>query len=458
MEYEVEETGELTRTANVTVPKEDFEGRINKRLRELSKDVDLDGFRKGNVPMDVMRQRYGPQVTQEVVEELVNDSVNELIEDMGQVLHLGTPEVTAVPMQGDDKLAFSIDAELRPDIDPVGYLGIEVEKPTVEIDGEAIDQELEALRHEHADTKPVALRTEIATGDIVTVDFEALDDRPELEPMQGDDIQIEIGAGQALPGIDEALEGAETDATVESNVELGQNFPAEELRGEEVEVRLDVKKVETKVLPQVDDDFAVQTGQGDTLLELRGNIRDRLEEQRNEQANQIAHEDLVDALLEQNDFDLPPNFVEQQLDKTAEQRLQMLSQQGLDPDEIDLDTDALKEQMRDDVIRQIKSEFILMEIAQKENIQVEESDLHEFFDEQAEQMGINVQQYMSFMRQNEDMMRQANATVLLDKIKSHLLSEADITDVDWPEPEQQGPGVDIAEAADDDSEDDSDDK
>ena len=433
MPYDVEETGELTRTATVTVPESEFHSRINKTLKSLSKKVDLDGFRKGKVPLSVMRQRYGASVTREVVEELVNDHVNELIEDLGSVLYLGTPQVSEVPTSGNGELVFTVDLEMRPEVDPVGYLGLEVEKPTFEVDDEAVDAELEKLREQHAEMRPVALRQEIATGDVVTVDFQALGDHPELEQMQGDDIQIEVGAGEALPGIDEALEGAGLDATVESDIELGQDFPVEELRGEEIPVRLDIKKVEQRVLPTVDDDFALKTGEGETLLELRGNLREQIAESRQLEAERLAMDFMIDKLLEQNEFDLPPEFLEQQLQKTAEQRLQMLGQQGLDPEQLGIDVDSFKEELRDTVIKQIKTEFLLIEIARKEKIEVDEQDLRDFFDEQAQSMGVNVQQYMAFMRQNEDMMRQANATVLLEKTRKHLLSEATIEDVEWPE-------------------------
>lgn len=435
MPYELEETGEFERTATVKVPQNDFKKRINNRLRELSKQVDLDGFRKGNVPISVMQQRYGPQVTREVVEELVNDSVTDLLEDLGNVLYLGTPEVTEVPASGEDDLEFTVDLELRPDVDPIGYVGVEVEKPTPEVASEDVDAELEALREQHAETRPVALREEIATGDIVTIDFEALSEHPELEDMAGEDVEIEIGSGEALPGIDDALEGADLDAVVESDIELGENFPVEDLRGQEIPVRLDVKKVEQRVLPEVDDDFALKTGEGETLLELRGNISDRLAEQREQQADQLAMEQMVDQLIEQNDFELPPKFVDQQVEKTAEQRLQMFQQQGIDPQQLDLDVDAIKDELRPTVVRQIKAEFLLVEIARKEGIEVGEEDLRDFFDAQAQQMGVNIQQYMAFMRQNEEMMRQANATVLLEKTKQHLLSEATIEEVEWPDEE-----------------------
>lgn len=436
MPYELEETGELTRTATVTVPKGDFEKRLNMTLKQMAKDVDLKGFRKGKVPLNVMRQRYGAKVTRDVVEDLVNDHVNELIDDVGRILWLGTPEVTQAPVGDDGDLEFNVDLELRPEVDPIGYLGLEIEKPTYEVSNEDLEQELEALRQKHATTAPVVMRETIAVGDIVTVDFEAISDHPELEQMKGDDVQVEIGSGQALPGIDEALEGAAFDAVVESEIELGGDFPVEELRGEDVPIRLTVKKVERQVLPEIDDDFALQTGEGETLLELRSNLRTKIGEGREEEATRLAEKNLTDKLLEQNEISLPPQFVDQQVDNSAKQRLQMLAQQGLDPEQLGLDIDVFKEDMREDVIRQIKTEFLLVEIAQKEKLEVEEDDLKSFFEEQAESMGVPMQQYIGFIQQNQDMMRQASATVLLNKVREHLLSEATIKDVEWPEPEQ----------------------
>ncbi len=431
MPFEIEETGELTRKAKVTVPGGEFQSRVNKELRRLSTKVKLDGFRKGKIPMPVMQQRYGASVSREVIEELVNDHVNEVLEEAGSVLYLGTPQVSGIPGAGDGDLEFEVELEVRPDVDPIGYLGLEVDMPTPEISREAIDQELEALRHQHAETRPITLRETIAAGDIVTVDFEALSDHPELEDMKGEDVEIEVGTGQALPGIDEALEGADMGTTLEPDIELGESFPVEELRGEEIPLRLKIKKVEQRVLPEVDDDFALKTGEGETLLELRSNIRERIEESRQEQAQRYAIDNMMEKLLEQNDFDLPPKFFEQQLDQTAQRRLQMFAQQGLDPEQLGIDIDLFKEDLRDQVEQQIKAEFLLVEISRKEKIDVEEEDLRQLFETQAAQMGVNLQQFMAFARQDEDLIRQASAQVLLNKTQDHLLSEATINEVDW---------------------------
>ncbi len=436
MPYEVEETGELTRTANVTVPSGEYHKKVNKALRELSGRVKVRGFRKGKIPLNVMKKRYGQAVTRDVVEELVNENVTELLGEMGSVLHVSTPKVTNIPLDDDGELEFTVDVELRPTIDPIGYLGLEVEKPKAEFDTDSIDQELERMRENLASLEPVALRTTVNTGDIVTVDIRAVGENPDLEALKGDDIQIVVGSGSSIPGIDEALEGAEFGSTVESEIELNEGFPAEELRGETVPIRLTLKKVERRVLPEIDDDFAQQTGEGETLLELRGNIRERLEEAREEEAASLAEENMIARLLEQNEFDLPPQFLEEQLQKAAEQRLQMFRQQGLDPSQFGLDAGALKEEIRETVTRQIKAELLIMEISQKEKIEVEEQDILAFFEKTASQMGVNVQQYLGFMRQNPDMMRQAQASVLMDKTKKHLLSEATIKEVEWPEEDE----------------------
>ncbi len=433
MPYEVEETGELTRTANVTVPSGKYHKKVNKALRELSGRVKVRGFRKGKIPLNVMRKRYGQAVTRDVVEELVSENMTEILGEMGNVLHVSTPQVTKIPLDDDGALEFTVDVELRPAIDPIGYLGLEVEKPKAEFDKDTIDQELEKMRENLASLEPIALRTTVNAGDIVTVDIRAVGESPDLEALKGDDVQIEVGAGDTVPGIDEALEGAEFGSTVDSEIELNEGFPAEELRGQTVPIRLTLKKVERRVLPEIDDDFAQQTGEGETLLELRGNIRERLEEEREKEAASFAEENMIARLLEQNEFDLPPQFLEEQLQKAAEQRLQMFRQQGLDPSQFGLDAGALKEEIRDTVTRQIKAELLIMEISQKEKIKVEEEDILAFFEETASQMGVNVQQYLGFMRQNPDMMRQAQASVLMDKTKKHLLSEASIKEVEWPE-------------------------
>ena len=437
MAHQVEETGELTRSATITVEAEEYNRQVNKALRQLSNRVKVAGFRKGKIPLSVMKQRYGQAVMRDVIEDLVSDNVNKMLKETENVLHVGVPQVTDVPMEDDGELTFTVDFELRPVIDPIGYMGVKVEKPKAEIANEAVDAELESLRQNSSKLEPVVTREVIETGDIVTVDFEAVGDHLELKDMRSSGVQVEIGSGQTLPGIEDALTGKGFDAVVDSEIDAQEDFPVEELRGQKLPIRLKVTKVERKVLPELDDAFAKGTGQGETLLEVRSAIRTRLEEQRQQEAQQLAIDSMMKTLLEQNSFELPPSFLDEQVHQAARQRLQMFAQQGIDPAQFGLSVEAIAESIREDVVVQIKREFLLMEIARKENLKVEEDDLSAYFERRGAEVGANAQQYRAFVMQNQDRMRQAQASALLEKVRAKLLADATIVDVEWPKDEDE---------------------
>lgn len=440
MPFEVEEKSELSRVAKVQIPGEEYQRQINRELKELSQRVKIKGFRKGKIPLNVMRQRYGAAVTRDVVESLVEKNVNEVLVANPGVLFLGTPTITSIPTDKGGHLEFDIDFELRPKIDPIGYLGVEVDKPEVTIENEAVDAALEDLRQKSAGLQPVTGRDKIEAGDIVTVDFQAIGEHPELENVSGEDAQIEVGSGQALPGIDAALTGAAFGSVLEPSITMDENFPIEELRGQDVPVRLTIKSVQTRVVPEVDDAFAQAHGNAETVLELRANLRKGLEEQREHEAMHIAEENMMGRLIEQNSFELPPLFLEEQLTQAARQRLamfqQQFQQQGLDAAQLGLDPEALKDGLRDEVIEQIKNELLLIAIAEKEGLKVEEQDLHAYFEHRARHMGVPARQLMAHTAQDKERMRQATAMALLEKTRTFLLAEASLNPVPWPVDEE----------------------
>ncbi|MFU8806477.1 MAG: trigger factor, partial [Bradymonadaceae bacterium] len=445
MPFEVEEKSELSRVATVQVPAEEYQRKVNRELKELSHRVKVKGFRKGKIPLHVMRQRYGAAVTRDVIQGLVEENVNAILKEHPAVLFLGRPEISSIPTEGQSNLEFTLDFELRPKIDPIGYLGLEVEKPEVDIENEAIDQTLEALRERSARQEAITHRESIHVGDIVTVDFQALGDHPELASIQGDDAQIEVGGGQALPGIDEALQGAAFGAVLEPEIVMDENFPIEDLRGRSVPVRLTIKKVEKRVIPEVDDAFAKEFGDAETVLELRAKIRKGLEEQREHEAMHLAEENLVERIIEQNDFELPPLFIEEQLDQAAQQRAAMFQQQGLDLAQLGIDPESFKEGLRDEVIAQIKSELLLVAIAEKESLKVEEDDLKSYFEHQAMHMGVSPQQVIAYTTQDRERMREATTMALLEKTRRHLLKEATMKNVPWPSEDEVGEEVEAKE-------------
>ena len=435
MPYQVEKTGELSCVASVVVPAEEFRRSYHKALKELSQRVRLSGFRQGKVPMAVMKKNYGGAVLNDVLEELINASMQTILDETEGVLFLAQPEVDKLPTE-ETGLEYKVAFELRPQVDPVGYMGIEVGKPEVQIEDSAVEAKLEGLRKEHATLVPVEGRDEIQEGDSVTLDFKGLGDHPEVERLSGEGVSIVVGSKQSLPGIEEALVGVKFGATTVAKITLNDSFPVEELRGQEIELELSIKEVKREALPELDDEFAQDTGRGQTLEQVRQSLREELAEQKEAEAKQIAEEKLIDALLAQHTFEVPPRFLEQQVYQLINDQLGQLKRQGIDPSMLGLNYQSLLEDMRPSRERQIKTEFILMAIAEKENVSVQESDFKAFIQEQAARVGATVAQYERFVRGDKDRTAQALGSIRLQKTVDLLLKEASFVSIPWPAAEQ----------------------
>jgi trigger factor len=459
MPYEVEETGDLSRTVQVTVSTEDYNKQVDTTLKEMAKKVDIRGYRKGNVPLSVMKKRYGQNVQQDVIEDLVRSKLNEIISESEQpVIHVGRPNVDSTP-EDDEGLSFSVDYELRPEIEPIGYMGLELTKEKTEVTTEDIDERLEAMRHEYATLEPIEFRETIDKGDVVTFDYHALgaDENEVLDGIEGENAQIEVGEGTSIPGLEEGLIGAGFDATVVVEVTPDEGFPVEELHGETFELELTVKSAKQQVLPELDDDFAKDTGDAETLLELRGQIREELEEELEHQAMHEAEDELVAKLLEQNEFELPPQFVEEQVGQERQQRTQMLQQfteQGMNPEEMGIDLEEFTggEDLEKDVKDRVRTDFLLMAIAENEGIELEQEDLMAHIEHRARHNRVSPQQLMQHLMQDQEQLRQANMMALLEKTKRFLLENADFEEVE-PAEEADTEAADTEEAEQDEAED-----
>lgn len=431
MPYQVEKTGELSCVASVVVPAEDFRRSYNKALKELSGRVKLAGFRKGKIPLSVMKKNYGGAVLSDVIDELVNQSVQSLLDETEDVIFLAQPEVKVLPTE-ETGFEFTVAFELKPQVDPVGYMGLEVGKPEVTLEEGALEARIEELRKEHASLEPVEGREIIEEGDTVVLDFKAIGDEEALKSLSGEGVSIVVGSAQALSGIEEALKGAKFSGVTTAKITLNEEFPVEELRGREVELELDVKEVKREVLPAVDDEFAKDTGLGEDVAGLKAALEEQLKGQKEEEAKRIAEENLIDVLLGQHSFDLPQRFVEQQIMQTINNQLNQLKQQGIDPAMLGLNYQTLIEDMRPSRERQLRTEFVLMAIADKEKVEVGEDDFKAFVQEQAPRMGGTAQQYERFLRQDQNRMMQVLGSIRLQKTLDLLFKEAAFVAIEWP--------------------------
>lgn len=434
MPYQVEETGSLTRTASVQVPVDEYERGVDKALRKIAGRVKVRGFRKGKIPLPVLRQQYGPSVQNDVIQDLVDRYVNEIVNGAKNVLFIDQPKVTDF-QQGNVALAFEVSFELRPNIDPIGYLGLAVEKPRIEVEEDAIDEEIEKLRTQFSSLEPIEDRTTIQKDDVVTFNFKAVDETDEdLTNFNGEGAQITIGQANALPGMEQALTGAAFDATVIATIEPGEGYQVETLRGKKFDVELTVTSVKQRVLPELDDDFAADTGQAETLAELRDQIRSQLAHKLEHSAGHFAENSMMERLVDKNDFELPPLFVRQQIDNKLREQFRQFTEQipDFNVNMLGDSLDGLRDQLRPETEEQLRAEFLLLAIAEKEKITVGDEDMQKFFEHQAMHMNATPQQVARFYQQDRNRWQQAQGSALLEKTVNFLLDQAEIEEIDWP--------------------------
>ena len=228
-----------------------------------------------------------------------------------------------------------------------------------------------------------------------------------------------------------------------TTIQLPEDFPIAELADQDVQLEIKIKSVKKRVLPEVDDEFAADTGKGQTLIELRANIREEIVQGLAHQAQHLAEDSLVERLLEQNPVELPPLFVLEQIDNRIAQQFQQMTGQQIDPRMIagNESFDGMREDLRENTETQLKSEFLLMAIAEKEGIQVNDADLTAFFEHQSMHMEVDAKTLERFYRQDQSRLQQAAGSALLEKTLGILLAEAKIVDVEWPEDEEDSEDV-----------------
>ncbi|GAA3063994.1 trigger factor [Streptomyces olivoverticillatus] len=376
----------------VEVPFEELKASLDAAYKKINQQVTVKGFRQGKIPARVIDQRFGRGA---VLEEAVNDALPKFYTEAvneAELNPLGQPEVDITELKDGELLAFTAEVDIRPALEIPDYSGIEVTVDATEVTDEDVEKSVEQLRERFATTAPVERAA--AEGDIVTVDLEAKVEGEVLEDGVASDVDYTIGSGQLLDGIDDAVTGLEAGATATFTSQL-KGGSAE---GKDAEIKVVVKAVKARELPELDDDFAQMASEFDTLEELKADSRKRLARMKKfDQATQ-AQEKVLDELLKLVEVPMPEKLLEDevntrkhnlehhqlgQIGMTLEKYLEM---QGKSAEEFDAE---LKEQAE----KGIKTQFVLDEIVNKEKVSVGQEELTEHLMRRAQSSGMSPDQF-----------------------------------------------------------------
>lgn len=352
------------RSLEFEIPLDKVEQAEEQVTENLKGRVRLPGFRPGKAPKSLIKSRFQSEIRSEVIETLVPKAFRERVtqEDLKVV---GTPDITDLHFEPGEPIRFKAEFEIAPDIELGTYQGLTVQYVEPTVTDEEVDHRLETMRETKAEYVNVDPRA-IENGDFVVAHLKSIGGLD--EPVDQEDLQIEIGGADTLPAFTENLLGAQPGDTKEFDVVYPEDYGSERLAGKTVRFEMTPKVIRRKELPALDDEFARDLGDFQNLDDLKENVRKSIFHEKQQAAQHQAKEALIDKLVESHDFPVPETYVDYQIENQTRARLRELTGNEVDLSKLNLDWKEIKEKQRDKALRNVKAALLLDKIAEGEGI------------------------------------------------------------------------------------------
>jgi trigger factor len=410
------------RVIKVEVPRSEYDRQYRQRLAAAVKSHQRPGFRKGKTPRPIVEKELGGRLRAETFEAIVPQAYRAAVVEHG-LYPITEPALENLVFDDDKDLAFDLKVEIRPEVTAVDYENLPVEERAAEVTSAEVDQVLERLRDSRSFFEPVERAA--AEGDEVVLDLAPrLEDGSLDEDKRLQEQKLIVGGEQNLPAFNEALLGAEAGQEREVEVEYPEEYPNEDMKGRTVTFVCQIASVRQKMVPEADDAFAAQLEEGQTLLELRGRIREGLEKEAEKRAAQDMDEQVLDQLIARNEVPVPPSMVSAWI-QAGLQDMHKRSQQMGRPVSED-DEQQYREAARPVAERQIKGMFLLESVRQQEKLEVSEEEIEEKIAAVAAENGFELEKFREYLSQGEERDRILRG---LEERKTYdfLLSRAAVT-------------------------------
>lgn len=352
------------RSLEIEIPVEEVETAQDRVTQSLKQRVRLPGFRPGKAPVSLIKSRFESEIRSEVIESLVPAAFRKQV-DKEELKVVGTPDISDLHFEAGEPIRFKAEFEVAPDVEVGEYRGLSVKYAEPTVSEEEVDQRLETMRESKADYVNVDPRP-IETGDHILAHLRSVSGLE--EPVDQDNLQIEVGGHDTLQAFTDHLIGAQPDQTKEFDITYPEDYGSEKLAGKTVQFQLTPKVIRRKELPVLDDEFARDLGDYQTLTELRDAVHKTIFREKQAAAQHTAKEELIDRLVESHDFPIPEAYVDYQIENQTRARLREITGQDVDLAKLNLNWKDIKEKQRDKAVRSVKAALLLDRIADRESI------------------------------------------------------------------------------------------
>ena len=419
MSLQVEKLEKNMAKLTIEVSAEELDKAMEKAYQKQKSRISLPGFRKGKAPRKMIESMYGKGVFMEdAVNSLVPQEYSKAIADCDLEI-VSQPEINVTQMEPGKALIFTADVATKPEVTLGDYKGVEVPKTEIAVTDEEVDAEVKKEQDKNSRTVVVEDRA-AANGDITTIDFEGFVDGVAFDGGKGSDYALTLGSGTFIPGFEEQLVGANTGDHVEVKVTFPEEYQAKELAGKEAVFQCDVKKIETKEVPELDDEFAKDVSEFDTLAEYKEDVKKNLTEKKEKEARTAKENAAVDKAIENAQMDIPDLMIQTQCRQMMDDFARRMQQQGLSMDQYFQFTgqsmDKMMEDMKPQALKRIQTRLVLEKIAETENTQPSEEEITE-----------EIQKMADAYKMEADKIREAIGEDGIEQLKKDLSVQKAVT-------------------------------
>ena len=426
MSLQVEKLEKNMAKLTIEVSAEELDKAMEKAYQKQKSRISLPGFRKGKAPRKMIESMYGKGVFMEdAVNSLVPQEYSKAIADCDLEI-VSQPEINVTQMEPGKALIFTADVATKPEVTLGDYKGVEVPKTEIAVTDEEVDAEVKKEQDKNSRTVVVEDRA-AANGDITTIDFEGFVDGVAFDGGKGSDYALTLGSGTFIPGFEDQLVGANTGDHVEVKVTFPEEYQAKELAGKEAVFQCDVKKIETKEVPELDDEFAKDVSEFDTLAEYKEDVKKNLTEKKEKEARTAKENAAVDKAIENAQMDIPDLMIQTQCRQMMDDFARRMQQQGLSMDQYFQFTgqsmDKMMEDMKPQALKRIQTRLVLEKVVETENIEASEDEINEEISKMAEMYKMEADKVRELLgeqglgQMKEDLAVQKAVTMLADAAK-----------------------------------------
>lgn len=432
MQVNVQEISSVQKKINIEIPAERVNEEVEKAYAAIQKKAKLQGFRPGKAPMQLVKRTYADAMRDQVMRTFYDQTLFKALADH-KIEPVDSPTIESDILEPGTPFKYSAVVEVVPEILLKEYTGLAVKKEKYVASDEAIEGELKRMQENMAQLVPVEGDGVVENGNTVTLDYSfSVDGFPE-ETSAEEDAQVEVGSNRLIPGFEEQLVGMRLGESKEIVITLPEAYRTPEAAGKQGVFKVTLKEIKRKELPELDDDFAQQFGDYETLGDLRAKMVEYREKHETDRIENELKDRVIQALIEKNPLDVPESMVKRQLDYMLENLKNRLKGQQMSIEMMGLDDEGFRVRFRDSAADKVRGGLLLMSLVEKENISVSDDDLNAHYEKIAGGNSDMLGRIKEYYGANRSAQNSIIAEIKEDKAIAHLLANAVITEVDAAE-------------------------